>query len=185
MTEDGAPLAAIAAAIRRERHRVGISLSELAKRAGLAKSTLSQLESGTGNPNVETLWALGVALGVPFSRLVDPPKPAVTVIRSGEGPVIHSAEASYLATLLAACPPGARRDIYVLRAEPGSARNSEPHQPGTIEHVWLGTGRARVGPTGKTVDLAPGDYVTYPGDVPHVFEALAPNTAAMSISEYT
>src|ERR1700742_2634984 len=131
---DGAPLAIIAAAIRRERDRAGISLSELAKRAGLAKSTLSQLGSGTGNPSVETLWALGVALGVPFSRLVDPPKPAVRVIRSGQGAVIHSEKATYQATLLAACPPGVRRDIYELRAEPGSARNSDPHQPGTVEH---------------------------------------------------
>jgi transcriptional regulator with XRE-family HTH domain len=51
----------------------GLSLTELARRAGIAKSTLSQLESGAGNPSVETLWALAVALGVPFSRLVDLP----------------------------------------------------------------------------------------------------------------
>lgn len=181
---DGAPLKIIAAAIRRERERVGISLSELAKRAGLAKSTLSQLESGIGNPSVETLWSLGVALGVPFSRLVDPPRPTVTVIRSGEGPVILSEKASYSATLLAACPPGARRDLYVLRAEPGSPRHSDPHNPGTIEHFWLGSGLVRIGPTDDTVELAPGDYVTYPGDIPHVFEALEPGTTGLSVGEY-
>ena len=79
------PLAAIAAALRRERERAGLSLTELARRAGLAKSTLSQLEAGTGNPSVETLWALGVALGVPFSQLVEPPAPQVRVVRAGEG----------------------------------------------------------------------------------------------------
>src|SRR5690242_11606233 len=62
-TPTSAPLAAIAAALRRERARAGLSLTELARRAGVAKSTLSQLESGLGNPSVETLWALGVALG--------------------------------------------------------------------------------------------------------------------------
>ena len=51
-----------------------LSLTELAKRAGIAKSTLSQLENGTGNPSLETLWALGTALGVPLSRLIDPPR---------------------------------------------------------------------------------------------------------------
>ena len=35
----------IAASIRRERDRTGLSLTELAKRAGIAKSTLSQLEA--------------------------------------------------------------------------------------------------------------------------------------------
>ena len=52
-----------------------MSLSELARRADVAKSTLSQLESGRGNPGVETVWALATALGVPFSALIDPPEP--------------------------------------------------------------------------------------------------------------
>ena len=69
------PREIIAAALRRERDRAGLSLSELAKRAGIAKSTLSQLESGAGNPSVETLWALSVALDVPFARLIEPARP--------------------------------------------------------------------------------------------------------------
>ncbi|MGH2602889.1 MAG: helix-turn-helix domain-containing protein, partial [Dehalococcoidia bacterium] len=81
----GAPLDVIAQSLQRERSRTGLSLSEVAKRAGIAKSTLSQLESGSGNPSVETLWALGVALDVPFSRLVDPPAPLVRIVRAGEG----------------------------------------------------------------------------------------------------
>src|SRR3954453_20434882 len=94
-----APLEAIAFSLRRERARAGLSLSELAKRAGIAKSTLSQLEAASGNPRVETLWALGVALDVPFSRLVDPPRPKVQVIRAGEGPAVFSERADYVATL--------------------------------------------------------------------------------------
>src|SRR4051812_49584751 len=97
-----APLDVIAFSLRREREHAGLSLSELAKRAGIAKSTLSQLETGSGNPSVETLWALGVALDVPFSRLVDPPRQSVRVIRAGEGPVTYSEQATYAATLLAA-----------------------------------------------------------------------------------
>src|SRR5260370_30734493 len=84
------PLELIAAALRRERDREKLSLSEVAKRAGVAKSTLHQLESGTGNPSVETLWALAVALNVPFARLVEPPTTAPRVIRAGEGPAIRS-----------------------------------------------------------------------------------------------
>ena len=122
-----APLEVIAASLRRERRRTGLSLTEVARRAGIAKSTLSQLESGTGNPSVETLWAICVALDVPFSRLLDPPRPHTQVIRADEGPTVAAAEADYLATLLAACPPGARRDIYRIQADPGHPRASEPH----------------------------------------------------------
>ncbi|MGW2569773.1 helix-turn-helix domain-containing protein [Streptomyces sp. NPDC001537] len=178
------PLDWIAAALRRERTRAGLSLSELAKRAGIAKSTLSQLEGGSGNPSVETLWALGVALGVPFSALVEPPAPTVHVIRAGEGPAVASERADYRATLLSASPPGARRDIYHLRAEPGPARESEPHIPGSVEHLIVSTGRLKAGPSGETEELGPGDYMTYRGDVPHSYEALAPRTTFVLVMQH-
>ncbi|MGK4584876.1 helix-turn-helix domain-containing protein [Kitasatospora sp. HPMI-4] len=185
--ENGSPvdlIAVIAASIRRERERVGLSMTELAKRAGIAKSTLSQLESGSGNPSVETLWALGAALGVPFSRLVDPPRPTVRVIRAGEGPITRSEQSAYAATLLASCPPGARRDLYRIDTQPGEPRLSQPHNPGSIEHVVLSTGRALAGPVDSPVELAPGDYVTFPGDAPHIFKALEPNTSAVIVMEH-
>lgn len=179
-----APLDVIAASLRRERDRAGLSLSELAKRAGIAKSTLSQLESASGNPSVETLWALSVALGVPFGRLVDPPTARVRVIRAGEGPAIHSERAQYTATLLASCPPGARRDIYQLELEPGTARDSEPHMAGTVEHLIVSSGRLLAGPKEAPVELNPGDYMVYPGDLPHTCEALVPGTTAILVSEH-
>lgn len=184
MEQQGPPLDLIAASIRRERERAGLSQTELARRAGIAKSTMSQLESGAGNPSVETLWALGVALGVPFSRLVEPPRRTVQVIRAGKGPVTHSEQANYAATLLASCPPNARRDLYRLDVQPGEPRISEPHMPGTSEHVVVGTGRALVGPTEEPVELGPGDYISYPGDAPHIFRALEPDTTAVILMEH-
>ena len=179
-----APLDLIAASLRRERARTGLSLTEVARQAGIAKSTLSQLESGTGNPSLETLWAICVALDAPFSRLLDPPRPHIQVIRADEGPTISAVQADYQATLLAA-GPGVRRDIYRILAEPGNARASEPHGPGVLEHVVLSVGRALVGAASDPVELGPGDYICYPADVPHVFEALSPGTLAVLVSEHT
>ncbi|MFD5797021.1 helix-turn-helix domain-containing protein [Streptomyces diastatochromogenes] len=178
------PLEWIAASLRRERTRTGLSLSELAKRAGIAKSTLSQLEAASGNPSMETIWALAVALGVPFSALVEPPTPAIQVIRAGAGPTVHSERSSYLATLLSASPPGARRDIYYVWLEPGTVRDSDPHIPGTMEHIVVTEGGVRAGPRGETVELAPGDYMSYRGDVPHAYEALAAGTKFVLIMQH-
>jgi transcriptional regulator with XRE-family HTH domain len=179
MQQPAPPLATISAALRRERERAGISLAELARRAGLAKSTLSQLEAGTGNPSIETLWSLGVALGVPFSRLVEPLEPTVRVVRAGEGPRLRADEADFVATLLAAGSPHTRRDIYVMELEPGQARDAAAHIPGSIEHIVVGAGRIRTGPDGDTVEVGPGDYITFPGDVPHHYEALEPSWAVL------
>jgi quercetin dioxygenase-like cupin family protein len=56
--------------------------------------------------------------------------------------------------------------------------------PGVVEHVVLGSGRALVGPTDDPVELLPGDYIAYPGDLPHIFQALEEGTAATLVSEH-
>jgi len=177
-------IAQVSMSLRRERARTGLTLTELAKRAGVAKSTLSQLENGTGNPSLETLWALAQALGIPLSRLVDPPRQGIAVIRAGEGAIMHAEHAAYDAALLSSCPPGARRDVYRVIGQPGGPHLAPPHMPGTMEHLILGAGRVLAGPEGEAVELGPGDYLRYPGDVPHVFDALAPDTSGIIIMEH-
>lgn len=175
--------ARIATALRREREAARLSVSELARRAAVSKATVSQLESGAGNPSVETLWALGDALGIPFAALVDQPAAAPTLIRADDLAGVPSAAAPYTATLLSPSPPGVRRDLYLIQAEPGEPRRSLPHRSGTTEHVVLISGRAQLGPADAPVLLHPGDYLSYRGDEAHVFEALAARTRAVLISE--
>jgi quercetin dioxygenase-like cupin family protein len=55
---------------------------------------------------------------------------------------------------------------------------------GVVEHVVLSRGRACVGPTQAPVELEPGDYISYPGDASHVFQALVPGTIAVMLSEH-
>ena len=177
------PISLIAKSLVRERARTGLSLAEVARRAGIAKSTLSQLESGNGNPSLETLWALCVALDIPFARLLEPQVNTTQVIRRGEGTKVVAEQATYQAILLAACPPGARRDIYLLLTQPGADRISHPHPPGSVEHIIVTQGRARVGLTEAPEGLGEGDYICYPADRQHVFQALEPDTQALLIAE--
>lgn len=178
------PNIVIAATLRRERERAGLSLTELARRAGIAKSTLSQLESGSGNPSVETLWAIGVALGIPFSQLVAGPATGVQVIRSGAGPRLRSEQADFVGTLLSAGGRHARRDVYLIELGEGAVRHAEAHTPGTVEHLVVAAGRMRTGPADAPVELGPGDYATFAGDLPHRYEALAPGTWAVLVMEH-
>lgn len=173
----------LAHSLRREREGAGFSVSELARRAGVSKATVSQLESGAGNPSVETLWAIGDALGVPFATLVEDRTEASRLIRLGDHAGVPSAASPYLATLLSAAAPATRRDIYLIQAEPGEPRRSLPHRSGTTEHVVLVSGEAMIGPADAPELLHPGDYLSYPGDAPHIFEARTPGTSAVLVSE--
>ncbi len=177
------PISIIAKSLVRERQRAGLSLAEVARRAGIAKSTLSQLEAGYGNPCLETLWALCLALEIPFSCLMEPQQSQTQVIRRGEGPSVASEIANYTAVLLATCPPGGRRDIYLLTTQPGEERFSPPHTAGSVEHIIIVQGRALLGLIEDPVELSVGDYICYPADRAHIFKALTPDTLAVLVSE--
>ncbi len=181
--ENTAPIETISIALASERKKLGYSIAEVARRAGIAKSTLSQLESGVGNPSIETLWSLCVALDIPFAKLIETQQSQIQVLRKGEGISVTADHSDYTAILLATCPPAARRDIYQLTVQPGEPRLSEPHMIGNIEHVILTQGSALVGLTDSPVELSPGDYMSYPGDKPHMFQALEKDTMAVFISE--
>ena len=73
--------------------------------------------------------------------------------------------------------------MYRIAAEPGHTRRSEPHTPGVVEHVVLAAGRAMAGPADEPVEMRPGDYIRYLGDLPHIFEALEPGTWATMVIE--
>ncbi len=167
------PSTIIAAAIIRERELAQMTPSALARKAGLAKSTLSQLEAGKGNPNVETLWAIATALDIPFSSLFESPTPHSALIRAGEGDSIAAGQSDFTAVMLDKCPPDRRRDIYRVLMHPGSVRHSQPHPRGTIEHAFLCSGRMRIGLAGDPVEIGPGDYYRFSGDAEHLYEAIA------------
>ncbi|WP_282078343.1 helix-turn-helix domain-containing protein [Epibacterium ulvae] len=173
----------IARAIKRERNRKGMSLSALAEAADLAKSTLSNLEAGKGNPSIETLWAIAEALGVTFSTLFEVSAPELRLIRAYEGATVDSDHAPYQTTLLDNCPVGVRRDLYRVDLEPGAPRRSSPHPAGTVEHVVICRGQARVGPRGEEEVLNSGDYFRYPADGTHIYEALEGQTQMIVVIE--
>lgn len=111
-------------------------------------------------------------------------KTKTNVIRQGEGVSVLTERKDYQATLLAACPPNSRRDIYWIEVNPGEPVYSKPHNSGVIEHVIITKGRAKLGLISELYELNEGDYICYPGDLPHVFEALQEGTSAILISEY-
>lgn len=181
--DDAARRRAFAQVLQARRRLSGMSLSELARAAGIAKSNLSRLEAGDGNPSLETLWALSGALDINVSELIDPQAGQTRIVRRGEAFDMQAEAAAYGVTLLSRSPAGASRDLYRVTFQPGGAKISAPHATATVEHVVLLSGRARVGPVDAPEVLEPGDYLTFPAGREHVYEALAADTTALIVIE--
>lgn len=178
--------AQVAGSVREHRLRDGRSLAELAAAAGIGKSTLHAIETGDANPSIETIWALARALAVPFGQLLDPPGPTVRVVRAGEGPRVESDDGpGMVAHLVATTARGARAEWYVLDLAAGPSRVADAHSPGTMEHVFVISGRVRVGPEDAAIELASGDLASFPADVPHRYDTLEDGTRALLLIEYS
>lgn len=61
--------------VRAQRGLRGISQEELAGRAGLHRTYLSDIERGARNPSLESIDKIAKALGVPLAMLFAPPSP--------------------------------------------------------------------------------------------------------------
>lgn len=149
----------------------GLSLGEIAERAGLSKSILSRIERGDGNPSIETLWRISHALDVPLGALLEPnEQPRVRTIASRSGAPLrgHSGMAAWL---IHADGRGHRTELFDIELPPDGNQRAEPHLPGTEEVVVCVAGSASVGPLGEEVDLAPGDSAWFVSDGLHGYNA--------------
>ncbi|MFN8655983.1 MAG: helix-turn-helix transcriptional regulator [Candidatus Obscuribacterales bacterium] len=63
-------LAGVSRAIQERREEIGLSQEEVAHRAGLHRTYISDIERGARNPSLKTLSRLSEALEVPTSSLI-------------------------------------------------------------------------------------------------------------------
>ena len=98
--------------------------------------------------------------------------PASVVVRAGEG--VHVEGAALDAHLLDRFErPGVFGELYAIRFHVGEVRAAPPHPFGVEERLHCSPGRVRVGPADAPWSSSgPGDYASYSGSVPHVYEAL-------------
>ncbi|MGW8379465.1 XRE family transcriptional regulator [Streptomyces sp. ODS28] len=159
----------LAGNLRAARHRRGISLSELSRKSNIGKATLSQLESGTGNPTIETVFSLSRALELPISDLLEQSVPdGVTVVRGDEAEVL-SGEGVDLRPLQRVEQGGMILEVYDQRVRAGRRQESQGHVG--REHTAVQAGRLHVTVGGREVELGPGDYIQFDASQPHSYAA--------------
>ncbi|WP_370071410.1 helix-turn-helix domain-containing protein [Streptacidiphilus sp. MAP5-3] len=169
-----AAASATGARIRALRAQRGISLSELARRAGIGKATLSGLETGSRNPTAETLYAIAGQLGVPLAELLS----AQGVGRSV--PEVHGT--AVVAQLLEVFrDEEMSTELYRLEIRPGLLQTSPAHPNGVTEYLTVFSGTAQVGPVGRPLVIHAGDHGSFVADTPHTYAALGDEPVLASL----
>lgn len=170
--------AAVGARITAYRKERVWSLSSLAARAGIGKATLSEIEAGTRNPTLETLYAIAAQLDLPLARLLtDPGQPPES------GPAVRGDAVS--GTLLEVFDdPGVTTELYRLVIRGGSRQVSPGHGPGVTEHLSVTAGTALVGPIDAPFEIAAGDHGSWESAGEHTYAGVGGDAEAILLIRY-
>ena len=155
------------------RKQLGLSLQDLAERAGLTKSYLSKVERGLSTPSVAVAMQLATALHVEVGQLFasDEDEKAITVVRAGErirvggGSEVIAAEA------------GRKRLLPFMLQPRHDFSSSEFREHAGEEFLFVHSGRIEIDFASQKVMLGTGDAVYFNAQVPHRIRSLGARTA--------
>jgi transcriptional regulator with XRE-family HTH domain len=155
---------AIGPRLQAQRKARNLTLAELAEVSGVSRSMLSEIERGNANPTYGTLWHLTRALGLDLNTLIDgvggDPRSIERQLEHST-PVIRSADGSCTLQILSPASMVSVTEWYLVTFEPGGQLVSEPHSPGTNEHLHCADGEIIVSSGSSTTVLHAGETARY------------------------
>ncbi len=150
----------------------------------MSKATLSGIESGRGNPTIDTLAVLAGALSVSVAELLeDVPAGEIHVVRVADThPWPPDGEGQR--SLETAGKLNGSLEVLEFALPPHHLRESSPRTDGSWDGVFVLKGRLIVGPTERITELSGSDYAAFPADGPCQYETGRAPTRAL-VLRYT
>ncbi|MFZ5470177.1 MAG: helix-turn-helix domain-containing protein [Myxococcota bacterium] len=163
--------AKVAEQLRAARKDRGWTLDELARRSGVSRAMLSQIEARKTNPTIAVLWKISTAFGLNFSAMLgEEPKRDVNLVRREEMQVLSSADGKFQSRPLFPRQSRRKSEMYELRLAPGARSEGPPHPPGTRENLVVVKGRLTIWVSDTAFEIDEGDAIDFAADVPHAYE---------------
>jgi transcriptional regulator with XRE-family HTH domain len=167
---------AIGRELKRAREKLGLTIADLARQAGLSAGMLSKIENGATSPSLGSLQALARALQVPLTSLFkgyDETRTA-TFVPAGQGLAIErrGTRAGHQYRLLGHTPHGE------LMVEPYLITLTEESdvfpvfQHEGLEFLYMLEGEVIYRHGRRTFRMLPGDSLFFEADAPHGPEEL-------------
>jgi transcriptional regulator with XRE-family HTH domain len=156
--------------VRALRQRRKTTLSELAERAQVSSSMISDVERGAKAPTVLVLDRIATALGTTIARLLRDERAArVIALPLGRQDVARD-PAGWERRILSPVVPGFEFELMRTTIPPGvDAGEFPPHAPGSHSYLAVAEGTLRLTLDGEEHVLHAGDSVYFAGDCRHGF----------------
>jgi transcriptional regulator with XRE-family HTH domain len=143
----------------------GWTLDELARRSGVSRRMIIEIEKGRANPSVGTLLDLSVALKVPLSELVvDPTSRPYEVRAEADAVELWSSPAGGAGRLRVAV---GSLELWSWTMAPGDEHGGPGHRRGTTELLSVAAGALTVAVGADELVVEAGASAWFDGSLPH------------------
>jgi transcriptional regulator with XRE-family HTH domain len=170
--EDAVSSERLGGRVKALRRDAGLTLDELAERAGVSRAMLSKLERGEKNPTLVVAARVAEGLGVTLTQLIETQeRGAVVVIPRGARRVMRDPRTGFERQAISPAATGSSVElVYNVVPEGSTSGEFPPHRKGVEEHVVVERGRLRAVLGGEEYVLEAGDAVYFEADAPHRFD---------------
>ena len=174
----------IGAKVQEYRSQRQFSLRELAARADITPSMLSQIENNTANPSINSIRAIAAALDVPIFKFFQCDTVSENlIVRKGNYVQLCSAKEGVVYDLLTSDLSGSI-EFCKMEIPPHSLTSSKARAHVGEEVAYVISGSIRIHMNGQEFGLDEGDSVKIPAGVSHVWENVT-DTASVIIFAIT
>ena len=155
--------------IQRLRKAYNLSLGELSEQSGVAKSIISQIERNETNPTLSTVIRLSRALDTTVDEVLRGETSSLFVEHQTKSgiPMLESQDGLCRLAIVGPLSLVDSFQWYDFHAKPNGVLESEPHQQGTIEHIYIVSGELEITTGAETKVGKSGEALRYRADVPH------------------
>jgi len=151
-------------AIRKSR---GLSLENVAELSGVSKAMIGQIERGESNPTISVLWRIVNGLGISFTTLIEQSEPVVTVAKPDTVEPFTAEDGAYRVYPLFPYDLRTKFESYLVRIDPGCAHDSEPHNDGVEEFVFVREGKLELHIENERYEAQAGQAIRFAANQPH------------------
>jgi transcriptional regulator with XRE-family HTH domain len=160
----------------------GLSQDQLAKLSQIPRTTISNIESGSGNPTLSNLVKISRALQVSLEELMSESKTDVKIYQSHELVTIKKGFGATVLIKKLLPDKISGLEIELLEFEPSATFKGSPHVSNTKEYLFCQSGEVTVVVGHERYDLSIGDLLAFKGDVKHSYENRSKTKSATCFS---
>ncbi len=145
------------------------TLGELSRISGISKTMLSDIEKGSSNPTINTIWKLANGLNVPYTRLMEDVETESEIVKSVDAIMQTGESKQFRVYCYFPSTPNRNFELFYCELDARSSNASIGHSDGAREYIYVMDGELVLHIDTRSYTIGNGDAITFDSSIGHTY----------------